>query len=276
MTIKNGEFDGSLTTTGAVGSVSVGGDLPGSLSIGGALASLNVKGGNFLGSLTAGGPVGKISVTSVKDKSSGLTVGGGISGASINLTGENVKTKVSLTTLSVAGQVTNPTITLTGGASSITAAQWDGGSLNAAFASSLSIKGLKGVYAGDLTNAAINLTGTDSKGILSLGSASVAGRVGQSLINISHSATSFRAGTWGAGAILAVSVNPGADGYFGSGAVGSGGTLKSLTIGAYDADNNGVSFGIIADGYGSISLAGKAVPLSDLPDDYGDCHIWEV
>ena len=316
LTIRNGEFDGSLTTTGGVGPVSVGsgvsgpleiggalksltvtggrltgslsaasigtvtvtgGDMGANLDITGALTSLNVRGGNFLGSLTAGGTVGTISVTSVKNKTTGLTVGGGMTDASINLTGANTKTNVSLTSLSVAGQVTNPDIILKGGAGSIIAAQWDGGSLNAAFASSLNIRGLRGVYAGDLTDAQINLTGTNSKGILSLGSASVAGTVGQSLISISHSATSFKAGTWGAGAILAVSASPGADGkYFTGDAVGAGGTLKSLNIAWYDTDNSGVPFGIIANGYGSITLAGKAVPLSDLPDDYGDCRIWET
>ena len=277
LTVIGGSITGYISAA-SIGTLTVtNGDMGANLNITGALGRLNVRGGNFLGSLTAGGPVGTISVTSVKEKTSGLTIGGGMTDATINLTGANARTDVSLTALSVAGQVTNPNIILTGGAGSIIAAQWQGGSLNAAFASSLSIKGLRGVYAGDLTNAQINLTGTNSKGVLSLGSASVAGTVGQSLINISHSATSFKAGTWGAGAILAVSVSPGADGkYFTGDAVGDGGKLKSLNIGGYDTGNGGVPFGIIADGFGTISLAGKAVPLSDLPDNYGDCRIWMV
>jgi hypothetical protein len=59
--------------------------------------------------------------------------------------------------------------------------------------------------------------------------------------------------------------------------VGTAGVeLTTLVIGGYDTRNGGVPFGVIAEDYGTITLAGYRVPISHLPDDYGDCHIWMV
>ena len=71
LTIKDGEFNGSLTAADA-GQV-VGGDVGGSLNIGGKLASLTIKGGDLTGDLTTGGPVGAISVSTSMTRPTWIT-----------------------------------------------------------------------------------------------------------------------------------------------------------------------------------------------------------
>jgi hypothetical protein len=68
-----------------------------------------------------------------------------------------------------------------------------------------------------------------------------------------------------AGAIVAVGVDLGGGGYLDGDERGAGGRLTSCVIAAYDAPSAGVPFGVVADTFGSITLAGarRTAPFAD-------------
>jgi hypothetical protein len=157
---------------------------------------------------------------------------------------------------------------------------WPGSSIEAEWIDKLTIKGdfaghiesewigklsIKGDFAGQ-----VDLTGeeTSSKGY-TLGKASIKGLLLDSIWHVSGNVGSFKVGTWGAGSILAVGVDPGDDGQFFTGDdVAPGGSLGKFKYKYYDTDNGGETFGIIADEF----LKNKIL----LPFDDGDFSIWQM
>ena len=98
-------------------------------------------------------------------------------GADVTLSSADAKSGVAMSKLQVAGTITDSVITANNGSvGSVTAAQWDGGSLTAVSAKTLTTKGnrLKPAITGNF-GAAVTLTGQDTKGT-SLGQLRVAGR----------------------------------------------------------------------------------------------------
>jgi hypothetical protein len=60
-------------------------------------------------------------------------------------------------------------------------------------------------------------------------------------------------------------------GWFGAGAnVNVGGMLKSTTVAACETDNGGEEFGILAGGFGKLSIGSWKLTALDLPFDQGD------
>jgi hypothetical protein len=99
-------------------------------------------------------------------------------------------------------------------------------------------------FDGDMT-----LTGAGSppKG-LTLDKAVIKGWLRNSQWLIDGNIGSVKVGLWGAGSILAASVDPGTDGqFFTSDDVATGGWLEKLDYKYYETDNNGEKFGVIAD-----------------------------
>jgi hypothetical protein len=133
-------------------------------------------------------------------------------------------------------------LTATGGIAKMQIAATDAGSsIEAAWIDKLTIKGDFG--------SRVDLTGpeTSPKGY-TLGKASIKGELVESVWHVSGDAGSFKAGTWGAGSILAVGVDPGGDGEFFTGDdSATGGSLGTFKYKYYDTDNGGDTFGIIAD-----------------------------
>ena len=121
-----------------------------------------------------------------------------------------------------------------------------------------------GYFDGDMT-----LTGAGSppKG-LTLGKASIKGWLRNSQWLINGNVGSVKVDLWGAGSILAASVDPGTDGqFFTSDDVATGGWLEKLDYKYYETDNKGAKFGVIADKI----LDTKAVFL-----EAGDFYIREI
>lgn len=171
--------------------------------------------------------------------------------SSLSISTKLKSTRVQLDELDVAGSLKDikaKAVTLTGsltatgglGKVSLTAAL-PGSSIQAPWISSLSIAG---DFAGDMV---LTGAGAPPKG-LTLGKASVKGILLGSVWHISGNAGSVKAGTWGAGSILAVGVDAGVDGKFFTGDdVATGGSLGSVKYKHYATDNSGDAFGIIAD-----------------------------
>ncbi len=121
-------------------------------------------------------------------------------GADLSLTGQNSR-GISLNKLQVAGEILGSQITLFGGVGTILAGQWNTGSLNAAWARTILIKGKRGSLNGDF-GATVNLTGQDSRGI-SLNKLQVAGEILGSQITLFGGAGTIKAGQWNAGSLNA-------------------------------------------------------------------------
>ncbi len=99
-------------------------------------------------------------------------------GADLTFTGADPKKGIALGKLSVAGTITDSVITANfGSLGTITAAQWDSGSLDALWAKNIMTKGNRRdpSITGDF-GAALNLTGQDSRG-MSLNKLQVAGKI---------------------------------------------------------------------------------------------------
>jgi len=179
--------------------------------------------------------------------------------SSLSISTKLKSTRVQLGELDVAGSLKDikaKAVTLTGsltatdglGKVSLTAAL-PGSSIQAPWISSLSITG---DFAGEMM---LTGTGAPPKG-LTLGKAAVKGSVLGAIWHISGNAGSVKAGTWGAGSILAVGVLAGADGEFFTGDdVATGGSLGSFKYKHYATDNSGDAFGIIADAFLKIKIA---------------------
>ncbi len=149
---------------------------------------------------------------------------------------------VSLASFTVKGGATSQ-VTLAGGAGTINVGGWSGGSLDAVFATSVAVRG-------DLANTRLTLSGAGlAADKLALGTLSVTGRVSDSLINVRLNAGTVQVGTWGAGSVLAVGVDSGADGtFFDGNETAIGGILGQFKSTTFDTANGGTAFGFVVDG----------------------------
>ena len=154
-------------------------------------------------------------------------------------------------------------MTATGGINKVQMAGTAAGSLIAApWLGKVSIND----FAGDMT-----LTGTtvSPKKGLTLSGLSIKGALTGSTLSVSGDVGSVKVGTWGAGSILAVGVDPGGDGlYFTGDDSATGGSLSKISYKSYDTDNGGSIFGIIADEFVKMKTA--------LPFEDGDFYIWQL
>ena len=86
---------------------------------------------------------------------------------------------------------------------------------------------------------------------------------------VSGDAGSVKVGTWGAGSILAVGVDPGDDGvFFSTDDEPTGGSLGKIKYKDYDTENGGTIFGIIADEFLKLK--------TPLPVEDGDFYIRQL
>ena len=126
-------------------------------------------------------------------------------GADVTLTAADPKTGIALSRLTAAGRITNSAITANAGSiGTITAAQWDDGSLSATWAKTVMIKGNRrdSSITGDF-GAVVNLTGQDTRG-LSLNKLQVAGRIVDSQITFAGGTGTIMAAQWDAGSLDAL------------------------------------------------------------------------
>ena len=123
-------------------------------------------------------------------------------GADLLFTGANPKNGVTLYKLSVGNAITDSVIiALFGSVGTISAGQWDAGSLNATWAKTIMIKGKRGSLPGNF-GATVTLTGQNSRGI-SLNKLQVAGEILGSHITLNGGAGTIKAGQWNAGSLNA-------------------------------------------------------------------------
>jgi len=113
-------------------------------------------------------------------------------GATLNLTGQDTR-GMSLNKLQVAGKILDSQITLSGAAGTIMAAQWDDGSLNAAWAKTVMTKGNRDPSITGDFGATLNLTGQDTRG-MSLNKLQVAGTARNSAVRTAGSMGSLLLG----------------------------------------------------------------------------------
>jgi hypothetical protein len=135
-------------------------------------------------------------------------------------------------------------------------------SIEAAWIGKVSIKG---DFAGH-----VDLTGEEMlRKVFTLGKASIKGSLLDSMWHVSGNVGSFKVGTWGAGSVLAVGVDPGDDDqFFTDDDYVTGGSLGKFKYKYYDTDNDGEKFGIIADEFLKIKII--------LPFDDIDFTIWQL
>ena len=276
---------GDLSINGSANSITLG-DVSGQseITLGASAdpdASVALKFGRVANAnLASGTPIRSLAVADWLDNDSspdliqapwiGSIKSGGNFEADILATG--MKAGVSLSSMTVKG-VAKSDVTLAGGALAIKTGGWDGGTFDATFARNF-------VVNGSMQNAQLTLSGLGvAADDQALGTLKVTGRVDNSLIDVRQNAGSVKAGTWGAGSVLAVSVDDGGDGTFFDGNEASlGGTLGQFTSTAYDTVNGGHAFGIAIDGLLKPSQLSRttifnatSAPLVD-----GDLHVTVV
>jgi hypothetical protein len=101
------------------------------------------------------------------------------------------------------------------------------------------------------------------------------GAVSDSTIDVAMSAGSVKAGTWGAGSMLAVGVDDGGDGtFFDGNETAIGGTLGAFSAGKYVPQNGGQPFGVMVDALAKVVRLGKkTLTPSTLPFADGDFEV---
>jgi len=202
--------------------------------------------------------IARIELTGTDEKSS-LTIKSKLKSTPVYL--DELDVAGTLKGLKAKGIFLTGSLTATGGLGKVMlSGALPGSSIEAPWLSGLTIAG---DFAGDIV-----LTGGGSppKG-LTLGKASVKGIVLGSVWHISGHVKSIKAGTWGAGSILAVGVDAGGDGVFFTGDdVTTGGSLGKVKYKYYATSNGGDDFGIIAD---EILKIKTPLPFVD-----GDFNIW--
>jgi hypothetical protein len=99
-----------------------------------------------------------------------------------------------------------------------------------------------------------------------VGSFTVSKRMDAVTVVVAGNLDKGKVGTFGSGSVVAVGVNPGAGGYFDGDETGTGGTLGSFVVGAYDKTGT-APFGIVTNtlGRGGLKLAGRTLKASALP-----------
>ena len=202
----SGDVSGSIVLTGqknmrglSLGTLFAAGELSADVQLAGAV-------GTITAAEWSGGSLSAISAKSIAIKGRKWWYGGNL-GADMALTGMDAK-GVSLGKLQVAGRILDSDITLAGGAGTITVGQWDGGSLIATFAKTVTIKGKKpdswglGGLAGDF-GATLNLTGQNPPRGISLKKLHVAGTISSPTIDADWRIGSIFAGSWPTGQLTA-------------------------------------------------------------------------
>ncbi|NLF29886.1 MAG: tandem-95 repeat protein [Planctomycetes bacterium] len=201
-----GDFDPALMLDGAdrrgvsLGRLFVAGRLASDVSLAGSAAA--IRAGQW--------DAGSLAAASVASLLLRAPLGGGVLtgdlAIDLDLTGADARTGLSLGRLQVFGAVTDATITLAGGAGTLSAAQWNGGTLTAGTVAALTAQGvfgsalLHGDFTGDLT-----LTGTDRRGN-SLGRLAISGRLAADMV-LAGGAGAIQAAQWDEGSLQATALS---------------------------------------------------------------------
>ena len=182
--ITAGSWTGGTAHAASAGAITLSGNFGTQASFSGGVTSLTIKGGDFAGSLTAAGPVGAISAASAKIAGA-TAGGNVTSSAAIHVTGADPKSGLSVKAMSATGQISGLDLDLTGGLGPVTAGSWTGGTAQAASAGAIILSGDFGAQlalAGPLASLAIkggdftgSLTASGAVGPVSVGSVKTAG-----------------------------------------------------------------------------------------------------
>jgi len=230
----------------------------GKLSVAGTMTSAIDLNDGVANSITAGAWTGGslnaswLKSISIKgDRRAGLD---GDLGSAITLTGADPRRGGAFNSIRAAGTITSDINLEQGFGGTVTAGAWTGGSLNAPWLKSVSIKGDKRAgLSGDL-GVDITLSGKDPKKGISLGKLSVAGEIQDSIIKLDYDevagvadglAGSITAGAWDGGGLWAKSV-------------------KSVSIKGYKAPNGAKIDGALANVEFNLERDAKNVGLGKL------------
>ncbi len=263
-TINATERIGTLTAKNITGT-NISADSMTSLSVTKAISVFDNLFGDFRGStLTLAGPgVGTANVTLGT-----MTVAGGISSSNIQVTG-------NITTFKGASPIENSIINTTGKIGTLTAGAITGATISATQVSTFNVTGHGAMgIPGNISGSTLTLSGVGVPGTMpTLGTMTVTGGIIASNIQVTGNVTSL---TVGAIRSSSVQVN------------GNIGTLKvtSITNGIVDSnifaasrintvtiskaitDNDGESFGIFANSFGTVTYAGATVVPDKIVGDF--------
>ena len=252
----------SLRITSKTGNVEVG-----DLVVDGSVRSLSLRGVTLTGDVDISGSLGRLRLTSGLSDAV-WTIGGRL--GKVIISGEidnwTLVCGSDIDSLRL-GKVVSADLDVDGHIARLMATEWSAGSIVAESIGSLSTRVDKRTGAAGHFGADATLTGPTGGRDLALGSARISGHIVGATWDIAGNAGRLQVGWWGAGSSLSVAQQQGQGAQFASGA----GAIASLRIGGYDAENDGVAFGIAAANFGKGVRLGRAkLSAGDLPFTDGD------
>jgi len=232
------------------------------IAITGSLGKLTAPATTLGGNLTVSGSVAKLALGNVADQHR------------ISLGLDPLVKSLSL----AFGSVTDATLTSLMGIKSLKVVEWldtdaIADAITAPWIGSLSAMGLMGdpAHPGHF-QAGMELDGSGNPK-QTLGKVAIAGTFADAAWQVTGGMGKASVGRWGAGAVLAVGVDPGPDGrFFTADDAITHGVLNGLTVGAFDTAGTDF-FGITAAKLGKLTLAGLRLATPDLPFAQGDFRV---